>query len=85
MDAGGTSPRMGEGRTMQEQLSRATQEQLPRTPGKTKISNHGAHWENYCYVTLQTSRSSWLFIFLGVLRALRGLIYSKLLFGIVNL
>ena len=30
MDAGGTSPRMGEGRIMQEQLSRATQEQLPR-------------------------------------------------------
>jgi len=29
MDAGGTSPRMGEGRTMQEQLSRVTQEQLP--------------------------------------------------------
>jgi len=25
MDAGGTSPWMGEGRTMQEQLSRATQ------------------------------------------------------------
>jgi hypothetical protein len=30
MDAGGTSPWTGEGRTMQEQLSRATQEQLPR-------------------------------------------------------
>ena len=30
MDAGGTSPRMGEGRIMQEQLSRATQEQLPK-------------------------------------------------------
>ena len=29
MDAGGTSPRTGEGRIMQEQLSRATQEQLP--------------------------------------------------------
>ena len=29
MDAGGTNPWMGEGRTMQEQLSRATQEQLP--------------------------------------------------------
>ena len=27
--AGGTSPWMGEGRTMQEQLSRVTQEQLP--------------------------------------------------------
>jgi hypothetical protein len=26
MDAGGTSPWMGEGRTMQEQLSRATQD-----------------------------------------------------------
>ena len=30
-DAGGTSPGMGEGRTMQERLSRAMQEQLPRT------------------------------------------------------
>ena len=29
MDIGGTSPWMGEGRTMQEQLSRAMQEQLP--------------------------------------------------------
>jgi len=30
MDAGGTSSRMSEGRIMQEQLSRATQEQLPK-------------------------------------------------------
>jgi len=30
MDAGGTSPRMGEGRIMQEQLSRVMQEQLPK-------------------------------------------------------
>ena len=30
MDAGGASPWMGEGRIMQEQLSRAMQEQLPR-------------------------------------------------------
>ena len=29
-DAGGTSPWMGEGRTMQELLSRVTQERLPR-------------------------------------------------------
>ena len=29
MDAGGTSPWMGESRTMQEQLSRVTQERLP--------------------------------------------------------
>jgi hypothetical protein len=50
MDAGGTSPRTGEGRTMQELLSRVTQdavtennagtiveEQLPRHGGAEKI------------------------------------------------
>jgi hypothetical protein len=55
MDAGGTSPWKGEGRTMQEQLSRVTQEQLPRRQSRGAIvencvGNNNREAESYTWM-----------------------------------